>query len=319
MGRSHKQVTTMQSKRLLVVTVLSLLLPKVTLSDKPECESHVICDTTKGLITALDVFDYETCQQMCQLSHDEVPSPLPSGCEFFTMWTRAGIKNDCYLLSECVPLEHAPGARSGIMECEKPEKKCTGGGSDIPVYNEKETLWSCDHESWAYGDKPIYPGVTCTASCPSFQGGHSVSTTCVFTDSAATWGPPDVAATTYNGTTVSNPELNPTVACGCVDLVIEGEVVMEDDNGLELKCTDPQPTIEDGKTTFSEDSECILLCDGVIAWDLYCDHGQWSVDLTTAKDVTCYGDGAVTLSTWFPPQPTSTTATETTNKTSLIN
>merc|ERR1711990_797754 len=92
------------------------------------------------------------------------------------------------------------------------------------------------------------------------------------------------------------------IPCGCGDLVLEGEVVMEDDNGLQLLCTDPQPSFAGGNTTISEDTECILLCDGVPAWDLYCSQGEWSEQLTSAKDVRCYGGGGgVTLSTWFKP------------------
>merc|ERR1712013_106606 len=148
-----------------------------------------------------------------------------------------------------------------------------------------------------YGDNFVYPGITCTASCPSFTGA------------------PSAVITASDGTSITNPVENPTIACGCGDLVVEGEVVMEDDGyGLQLTCTDPQPSYDSGsgETTFSQDSECILLCDGLLAWDLYCSQGEWSVQLKTSEDVRCYGGGggAVTLSTWFPPEPETTTPAE---------
>ena len=163
-----------------------------------------------------------------------------------------------------------------------------------------------------------YNVITLVTSCPSFQGGSSVSTTCEFNGSKAEWGLPSAAITTPDGFTITNPSDNPAIPCGCGDLVLEGEVVMEDDNGLQLTCTDPQPEYDGVQTTFSEDTECILLCDGVLAWDLYCSQGEWSEQLTTAKDVRCYGGGEVTLSTWFKPETTTTTETITTTTTTAI-
>ena len=153
-------------------------------------------------------------------------------------------------------------------------------------------------------------------SCPSFlpEDSEPVSTTCQYSTGTASWGtttPSDV--TSADGTTITNPEDMPILPCGCADLVLDGEVVMQDDNGLELRCTDPQPGIADGQTTFSQDTECVLFCDGVLTWDLYCSQGVWSVELKQAADVKCYGTGEyVTLSTWFPPQTTTTTAENTT-------
>jgi len=295
--------------------LLYLLLPIVSAFN--ECESHIICDPSKGFLASLDVFSFETCEQMCQFSHDATgPLADTPGCEFYTMWSRTGVKDDCYLLSECTSLEHAhaAGARTGVLNCQDQDKHCQGGGV-IPPYNDKETIWSCDHDSWAYGDNFVYPGITCTASCPSFTGGASVSTTCGFSGSKAEWGAPSAVITASDGTSITNPVENPTIACGCGDLVVEGEVVMEDDEyGLQLTCTDPQPSYDSGsgETTFSQDSECILLCDGLLAWDLYCSQGEWSVQLKTSEDVRCYGGGggAVTLSTWFPPEPETTTPAE---------
>ena len=128
----------------------------------------------------------------------------------------------------------------------------------------------------------------------------------------STWSPatPSDVTSVDGGTTITNPEETPTLPCGCADLVLEGEVVMQDDNGLELRCTDPD-IISGGQTIFTQDNECALYCDRVLAWDLYCSQGVWSVTwLTQAADVWCYvttqtTPDRVTLSTFWAPEPTA--------------
>ena len=115
--------------------VLYFLLPVVAAFN--ECESHIICDPTVGLVDSLDVDTFETCELMCQYSHDNIGAVSP-GCEFYTMWGRTGVKDDCYLLSECISVEHAhaAGARTGVLQCQEEDKHCPGGGA-IPPYDDK--------------------------------------------------------------------------------------------------------------------------------------------------------------------------------------
>ena len=126
------------------------------------------------------------------------------------------------------------------------------------------------------------------------------------------WGtatPDNVVDST--GTVIVSASTNPTPGCGCKDLVLTGTV--QEEEGKVFRCT-TEPTIDDdGNTVITQDNDCALLCDGTLVFDLYCSVGQWSVDyLTTAADIYCYGGGStngglVTLSTFWPPAPTTTT------------
>jgi len=138
-----------------------------------------------------------------------------------------------------------------------------------------------------------------------------VSSSCIF-DSASgksIWGP----ATPENvkdssGAAITSASDNPTPGCGCADLVLTGTVA--DEPGKVFRCTDENIEVN-GDTVISQDNECSLLCDGTLVFDLFCSGGLWSVDyLETAADIYCYNggstdaNGAVTLSTYWPPAPT---------------
>ena len=101
---------------------------------------------------------------------------------------------------------------------------------------------------------------------------------------------------------------NPEPACGCADLQLEG--ALQDEPGKVFICT-ADIIEENGSTVIKENNECYLLCDGTLVFDLFCSGGLWSIDyLQSAADIYCYkggstdANGAVTLSTYWPPAPT---------------
>eukprot|EP00092_Neocalanus_flemingeri_P016283 GFUD01017628.1.p1 GENE.GFUD01017628.1~~GFUD01017628.1.p1 ORF type:complete len:313 (-),score=59.49 GFUD01017628.1:104-1042(-) len=292
---------------MLAIYLLSLLV--TVKASSLDCPIPVVCDPIVGILASYITNNAATCEKICHYSGAGIGGGV-MGCKFFTYWNREGSKENCHFLTECSAAVHAPGAHSGLWSCADDTLSCAGAG-EVPAYDDKATLWTCDY-GYAYGGNTrVSAGATCSASCPSFlpEGSQSVSTTCEYSAAGgAVWGtptPPDVTAADGQ-TKITNPEENPTIPCGCADLVLEGEIEMQDDNGLQLTCTGTQPSIAEGKTTFTQDTECILLCDGVLTWDLYCSQGEWSVsDLNKADDVKCYGSGEyVTLSTWFSPTTT---------------
>ena len=94
-----------------------------------------MCDPAVGKLDSADAPNAETCETLCQYSHDQI-GIHPFGCQFFTYWSRAGVKDDCYLLNECSSVEHAPGADSGLVDCQDQALKCPGGG-EVPPFNDK--------------------------------------------------------------------------------------------------------------------------------------------------------------------------------------
>jgi hypothetical protein len=54
------------------------------------------------------------------------------------------------------------GSQSGAWSCEDPEIFC-GPIGDIPAFDDKKTVWTCDHNVHPYGDasKTIFQDTTC--------------------------------------------------------------------------------------------------------------------------------------------------------------
>jgi len=210
------------------------------------------------------------------------------------------------------------GSYSGAWSCNDTTIFC-GPIGDIPAYDDKKTVWTCDHNVHPYGDssKFIFQDTTCRTTCPSFESSGAgpkadilVSSKCVYDENTQTsvWGDPDPSDVLDNlGVAVGSASATPTPSCGCKDLVLNGTIKPEE--GKVFKCTDENIEVN-GNTVITQDNDCALLCDGNLVFDLFCSVGQWSIDyLENADSIYCYGGGstdytgAVTLSTFWPPAP----------------
>ena len=70
---------------------------------------------------------------------------------------------NCYKMTACNEMaDPITGSQSGAWSCEDPEIFC-GAIGDIPAYDDKKTVWTCDHNVHPYGDatKTIFQDTTC--------------------------------------------------------------------------------------------------------------------------------------------------------------
>jgi len=212
------------------------------------------------------------------------------------------------------------GSYSGAYDCDDDSIFCDSIG-DIPAYDKRKTVWTCDHNIHPYGDsKRIFQDTTCRTTCPSFEDGSGredvvVTSTCVVNeeDGKAKWGPADPAGVKdTDDVTIASASETPNPACGCRPMVLSGKIQEED--GKVFSCTtEPTYDEETDTTTITEEMECALLCDGTLVFELFCSGGQWSVEyLQSAGSIFCYkntatgGTSLEPISTYWPPAPTST-------------
>ena len=128
---------------------------------KLACQAPGVCDP--GLKT--DIFlesqylaNETECESLCQLDYPSNP------CKFFT-WVPNNEPN-CYLLSACNNMaHHMAGFISGAWSCDDPDIFC-GSVCEIPKYDVKKTVWTCDHNQHPYGDENtlVFQGITCRST-----------------------------------------------------------------------------------------------------------------------------------------------------------
>ena len=137
---------------LLVVLRFSLTLTQLS------CQAPGVCDP--GLET--DIFleshylaNITECESLCQIEHPSNP------CKFFT-WVPNNVPN-CYLLRACNNMAHHMAASiSGAWSCDDSDIFCESIG-DIPKYDDKKTVWTCDHNQHPYGEENtlVFQDITC--------------------------------------------------------------------------------------------------------------------------------------------------------------
>jgi len=290
-------------------------------SCQSECSLDFVCDPSPE--SAIHSFQYhaesaDICERSCKYVHDTGAAPPFPQCNFFTY--RANTQPqalNCHYLTECRRLASPPpGMTSGVANCDDSTFFCDSLADEAPAYNDKTAYWTCD-SGHPYGGTKVNQGVHCSVGCPSFKTEDGsvgqVSSECKFNeDSQKTeWSLADpTGVMTSDDVTIESPSENPLPRCGCGNLELEGEIA--DEEGKVFQCN-IEPTVENGKTIITDENECLLLCDGVFVFDLFCSAGVWSIDLSDpplASDIFCYngGDGGnnAPLSTWFPPPKTDT-------------
>ena len=132
------------------------------------------------------------------------------------------------------------GAKSGAWSCDDPDIFC-GTIGDIPAYDDRKTVWTCDHGVHPYGDsnKKIFQDTTCRSTCPSFELKSSVSSksdivvtsSCLWDSStnSSVWGPASPGTVVdSSGAEIVSAAANPTPGCGCKDLALAGSVQEEE-------------------------------------------------------------------------------------------
>ena len=127
-----------------------LLLLASSVHAKFDCPAPVVCDPSlesEDFINSAHFLTDMDCQQSCQLGHPYNP------CKFFTWVPNAapGVAN-CFQMKACHAMsDPITGARSGAYSCEDPDLFC-GAIADIPVFDERKTVWTCDHGVHPYGE-----------------------------------------------------------------------------------------------------------------------------------------------------------------------
>ena len=153
------------------------------------------------------------------------------------------------------------GATSGAWNCDDPDIFC-GPIGDIPAYDDKKTVWTCEHGVHPYGDsdRKIFQDTTCRTTCPSFE--HSkgslprydlvVSSSCMwnsFTNSSVWSHASPATIVDSSGTKIVSAAANPTLGCGCRDLVLAGTVNEEEGKGF--KCSNDNIVNDYGDTVIT--------------------------------------------------------------------
>jgi len=314
---------------MLSLWLLALLLSITPALSKLNCQTPVVCDPSLEsdiFIKDAHYLTEEQCETSCSIGHPVNP------CKFFTWVPNAAAQvPNCYQMKACNEMsDPITGSQSGAWSCDDPEIFCSSIG-DVPPYDDKKTVWTCDHNVHPYGTAShIFQDTTCRTTCPSFEfiGTEKntkaeivVSSTCVYnsTTSTSIWSSPSpFNVVDSSGAAVGSASDTPTPGCGCKDLVLPG--IIAEEAGKVFKCTIEDIVDGDNNTVITQDNTCALLCDGNLVFDLFCSVGQWSVDyLQTAADIYCYGEVTTTtvydcISTFWPtwPQyPTTETPTPT--------
>ena len=310
---------------------LSLLIVVFTWSNNVlgsfNCSSPVVCDPSTETGDYLNSAHFSTdldCERSCSMGHPYNP------CKFFTWVPNAGPGvTNCYQMSACHAMaDPLPGARSGAWSCEDENLFC-GAVADVPMFDERRTVWTCDHDVHPYGDERVnvFQETHCYSTCPSFRYSSSsrrksdlvVTSSCIWDRDLqrSVWtqaDPSNVMDT--QGDLVQAADITPTPACGCESLVLHGTV--QDEEGKIWECTFDPEVDEEGNTIITDDNNCQLICDGLLVLDLFCAEGIWSIDyLTSASDIFCYGTSSsyTEISTYWPPnRPTTTQSTSTTTQ-----
>jgi len=303
-----------------LTSLVCLALAIHSTNAKFECPTPVVCDPSlesEDYVNSAHYATSEQCQQACQIGHPYNP------CKFFTWIPNAapGVTN-CFQMSACTEMsDPITGATSGAWSCDDEDIFC-GPVADIPIFDDKKTVWTCDHNVHPYGnaDLKIFQDVTCYTTCPSFKEYNGtkeersdlvVASTCRFdrTTNQTGWSqadPGNVMDTA--GNMIMAADMTPNPACGCEDLVLPGQVAEED--GKIWQCLyEPSNGID---TIIKDDNECQLICDQLVVFDLFCSEGMWSIDyLTSAEDIFCHGatDGYTEISTYWPTNPPPATTT----------
>ena len=114
------------------------------------CPTPVVCDPSleSDIHLQSDHFADETqWETSCTIGH-----PF-NHCKFFT-WVphaQAEVPN-CYQMTACNKMaDPITGAKSGSWSCDDPDIFC-GPIGDIPAYDDRKTVWTCDHGVHPYGD-----------------------------------------------------------------------------------------------------------------------------------------------------------------------
>ena len=142
---------------------LVLLACSLTFS-KLSCQTPVVCDPSLESdihIQSAHFADETQCETSCTIGHPYNP------CKFFT-WVpnaQAQVPN-CYQMTACNEMaDPITGSKSGAWSCEDPDLFC-GPIGEIPAFDDKKTVWTCDHNVHPYGDtdKTIFQDTTCRAT-----------------------------------------------------------------------------------------------------------------------------------------------------------
>ena len=172
----------------------------------------------------------EQCQAACSLGHPANP------CRFFTWVAGAGTGvPNCHQLAACHAMaQPTAGATSGAWSCEDEALFC-GAIAEVPVFNPRRTVWTCEHGVHPYGDKDlrVFQQIACYTSCPSFIDGTGevdilVTSTCRWDNmtGASLWGAAEPGSVLDSeGGLVQAADVTPSPACGCGDLVLPGQIV----------------------------------------------------------------------------------------------
>jgi len=313
---SSKDPTNMQSLPFFILLQLFHISPTFS---KLACQTPVICDPSleSDIFLGASHFADETqCETSCTIGHPSNP------CKFFTFVpnTAAQVPN-CYKMTACKEMANPfQGAKSGAWSCDDEEIFCPAIG-EVPSANSRQATWTCDRGVHPYGDDQtkIFQDTTCRTQCPSFETSTQgrleradliITSTCeAFEGNPASWSAavPDNVEDS-EGNAITSAKDNPTPACGCLPLILNGTV--EEENGKVFQCSSEPELNADGNTVITDDMECFLECDGYPVWDLFCSMGSWSVPgLVSASEIYCHEapttggpiDGGVTLSTYWPP------------------
>ena len=149
-----------QPYKMLSLALLAILSINQAMA-KVSCRTPVVCDPSLESDISVNYFHIDTdvmCEQSCQISHPYNP------CRFFTWIPNAqqGVPN-CFQMKSCNEMaDPISGSYSGAWNCTDPTIFC-GPIGDIPAYDDKKTVWTCDNNVHPYGDadKYIFQDTTC--------------------------------------------------------------------------------------------------------------------------------------------------------------
>ena len=136
------------------LAVFFFLMFSLTLTQL-SCQAPIVCDP--GL-ESYYLANEKECESLWQTDHPSNP------CKFFT-WIPNNVPN-CYSLIACNDMaHHMAGSISGAWSCDDPDIFC-GSVGDIPKYDDKKTVWTCDHNQHPYGDENtlVFQGITCRST-----------------------------------------------------------------------------------------------------------------------------------------------------------
>ena len=139
---------------------LLVLLQSCSSLAKLACQTPVVCDPSLEsdiFIQSAHFADEGQCETSCGIGHPANP------CKFFT-WVpnaQAQVPN-CYQMKQCNEMaDPITGSKSGAWSCDDTEIFCSAI-AEIPAFDDKKTVWTCDHNVHPYGDKSnIFQDTTC--------------------------------------------------------------------------------------------------------------------------------------------------------------